>query len=106
MDVLGDILPSTTTFVQILLFQGRQLEWASWILLHDPLVYNLLGASILDGEVVRPLTVNGVERLLFTLTGLEKVCSEGVLLSAEPALTGEVNLRGIAAAADDLGGLF
>lgn len=106
LNVLSNLLPGTSALVKVLLFNGGQVKWGSLIVVHDPLVNNLLGAGILDGEGIRPLSIDGVERLLLAFTGLVQACGEGVLLSAQPALAGEVDLCDVAAAADDLGGLF
>lgn len=52
------------------------------------------------------MAVDGVQGLLLALAGLVQAGSEGVLLSAQPALAGEIDLRDIAGAAGNFGGLL
>lgn len=103
LDAGGYVAPGTSALVQILLLEGSQGERSDGVLLGVPRVDDLLGAGILDRELVRPLALYGVKGLLLTLALLEQARGEGVLLAAQPALAGIVDLGDIAGAADDLG---
>jgi hypothetical protein len=52
------------------------------------------------------LAVYRVQGLLLALCGLVQAGGEGVLLAAQPALAREIDLGGVAAAADNLGRLL
>lgn len=106
LDVGSDVLPGASALVQILLFGRGQGERGGLVFGDNPPVNDLLGAGILDREGIGPLAVDGVEGLLFAFVGLVEACGEGVLLSAEPALTGEIDLGDVAAGTCDLGGLL
>lgn len=103
LDAGGYVAPGTSALVQILLLEGSQGEWSDGVLLGVPRVDDLLGAGVLDRELVRPLALYSVKGLLLTLALLEQARGEGVLLAAQPALAGIINLGDIAGAADDLG---
>lgn len=103
LDVGGHVAPGTSALVQILLLEGSQGERSDGVLLGVPGVDDLLGAGVLDRELIGPLALYRVKGLLLALALLEQARGEGVLLAAQPALAGIVDLGDIAGAADDLG---
>lgn len=65
--------------------------------------YLLLGPGILEHEPVGPLSLGGVQHVLATL--LRQSRGEAVLLAADPALAGIVNLCDVAGGGSDGGAL-
>lgn len=103
LDVGGHLAPGTSALVQILMLEGSQGERSDGVLLGTPGVDDVFGVGVLDNELIRPLALYSVKRLLLALAFLEQACAEGILLAAQPALTRIVDLSDIASAADNLG---
>ena len=105
VDALGDIVPGATTLVGILLGDVLEVQ-RCYLGILGRKRFGLLGARVMDGKRVGPLSVGRVERVFLALARLEQTGEKIVLLAAQPALSREVNLDHVARRAGDACCLF